>query len=84
MKNKVFEKMREYGWNLYDNTNEDFERVYNTHCNFMESVYDYFVDYDMDKQFDLNKINSIDLFQTTCFICDFLRALNEVDKKGEE
>ena len=27
MKNKIFEKMREYGWNLGDNTDKDFADV---------------------------------------------------------
>ena len=42
MKNKIFEKMQEYGWNLGDNTYKDFADVYDIHYEFIDSLYDYF------------------------------------------
>lgn len=81
MKNKIFEKMREYGWNLEDNSNEDFEKVYNMHYNFIQGLYDYFVETDEpnNSSRDLNNINEQKLYDMISFISDFLRALNDID-----
>lgn len=86
MKNKIFEKMREYGWNLGDNTNEDFENVYNTHYNFIEGCYDYIADCDMNEPLNMNDISASGFEDMICFMSDFLRALNELDieKRIEE
>lgn len=81
MKNKVFEKMREYGWNLGDNTNKDFGDVYNTHYDFIQSLYNYFVETDeLNVSRDLNDISEQDLQDMISFMSDFLRAFNEIDK----
>ena len=79
MKNKVFEKMREYGWNLGDNTNEDFENVYKIHYNFIEKCYDYIGETDIDKPINMKGINENKFENMVCFMSDFLRALNELD-----
>ena len=39
IKEKVFNKMIQYGWNLADNELEDFDNVYNIHKNFLDSYY---------------------------------------------
>lgn len=80
MKNKIFEKMREYGWNLGDNTNEDFENVYKIHYNFTQNLYDYFAETDdINVSRNLNDINEQKLYDMISFISDFLRALNDID-----
>lgn len=80
MKNKIFEKMKEYGWNLRDNTNEDFEDVYKIHYNFTQNLYDYFVETDdVNIKRNLNDINEQKMYDMISFMSDFLRALNELD-----
>lgn len=77
MKTKIFEKMAEYGWNL-----EDFADVYNIHYNFIDSLYDYFVETDEPNvSRDLNDINEQSLHDMADFMSDFLRALNNIDKE---
>ena len=83
MKNKIFEKMQEYGWNLYDNTNKDFERIYNTHYNFIDSCYDYISNCNMNESLNMNNISASDFEDMIVFMSDFLRALNEVDREYE-
>lgn len=81
IKEKVFEKMREYGWNLGDNTDKDFADVYNIHYSFIDSMYDYFREQEeIGKSIDLNDISEEGLFETIVFMSDFLRALNDIDK----
>ena len=79
MKNKIFEKMREYGWNLDDNTDKDFANVYNTHYNFIEGCYDYIADCDMNEPLNMNDISASGFEDMITFMSDFLRALNELD-----
>ena len=79
MKNKIFEKMREYGWNLGDNTNKDFEDVYDTHYKFIEGCYDYIADCDMNEPLNMNDISASGFEDMITFMSDFLRALNELD-----
>lgn len=85
MKNKVYEKMREYGWNLEDNTNKDFENVYQFHKRFLDSCYDYKCEVEEnDEILDMNEISVADFEDMLDFITDFLRALDEVDKESED
>ena len=77
---KVFEKMREYGWNLGDNTNKDFADVYDTHCKFIEGCYDYIADCDMNEPLNMNDISASGFEDMITFMSDFLRALNDIDK----
>lgn len=77
MKNKVYEKMREYGWNLNDNTNKDFENVYKIHYDFIEKCYDYSVE--NDDNIDITKLGKQDFVDMIIFMSDFLRAINDID-----
>ena len=80
MKNKIFEKMQEYGWNLGDNTDKDFADVYDTHCKFIEGCYDYIADCDMNEPLNMNDISASGFEDMITFMSDFLRALNDIDK----
>lgn len=82
MKEQIFKKMIEFGWHIGDDETRDFERVYDKHYNFIETLYDYFSDKDMDSQeFDLtDDATFIRLDDMTTFISDFLRAINEIDR----
>ena len=73
MKNKIFDKMIEYGWNL-----EDFDEVYTYHYNFIDSCYNYMIDeeYDFTMQ-DISKKRFTPMIE---FMSDFLRAINDLDK----
>lgn len=85
MKEKIYEKMREYGWNLGDNKNIDFEEVYKIHYNFIESCYDYISDYDINEPLSLSDINTQSFEDMITFMSDFLRAINDINEtKGEE
>ena len=81
IKEKIFNKMKEYGWNLGDNTNKDFEDVYNTHYNFIEGCYDYIADCDMNEPLNMNDISASGFEDMITFMSDFLRALNDIDKE---
>ena len=81
LREKIFEKMQEYGWNLGDNTYKDFADVYDIHYGFIDSLYDYFREQEeIGKSIDLNDISKEGLFETIVFMSDFLRALNDIDK----
>ena len=79
MKDKIFEKMQEYGWNLGDNTSEDFNRVYDYHYDNLDKWYNYISgeDYDYTMQ-DISKSEFSDFVD---FMSDFLRAFNEINNK---
>ena len=80
IKEKIFEKMQEYGWNLGNNTYKDFANVYDIHYGFIDSLYDYFREQEeIGKSIDLNDISEEGLFETIVFMSDFLRALNDID-----
>ena len=74
MKEKIFDKMIEYGWNL-----EDFNEVYDTHYYNIDDWYEYISgeDYDYTMQ-DISKSKFESMID---FMSDFLRALNELDKE---
>ena len=76
MKNKIFEKMQEYGWNLGDNTDKDFADVYDTHYKFIEGCYDYIA----NEPLNMNDISASGFEDMITFMSDFLRALNDIDK----
>lgn len=79
MKEKIYEKMREYGWNLNYNTNKDFEEVYNIHYNFIEGCYDYILDYNINEPLSLSEIDTQSFEDMITFMSDFLRAINDID-----
>jgi len=73
MREKIFETMENYGWNL-----EDFNKVFETHYNFIESLYDYFREHDEGmKSCDLNDIDEQKLHDMADFMSDFLRAFKD-------
>ena len=87
MKNKIFKKMQEYGWNLGDNTFEDFDMVFETHKNFLDGIYDYFIETEVyndcnedKREINLNDFSEEDMQYMSEFMTDFLRALNDIDK----
>lgn len=77
MKEKIYEKMKEYGWNLGYNTNKDFEEVYKTHYNFIEGCYDYLRE--NNDNINLNDISKASFEYMIVFMSDFLRAINDID-----
>lgn len=79
LKEKIFEKMQEYGWNLGDNTYKDFADVYNTHYKFIDSCYDYIADCNMNEPLNMNDISVSGFEDMITFMSDFLRALNDID-----
>lgn len=80
MKNKIFEKMKEYGWNLGNGTSKDFAKVYDIHYKFIDNLLKSFGEqYYIEGDINLNKIDKENLFETIVFMSDFLGALNDVD-----
>ena len=80
IKEKIFEKMREYGWHLGENTNADYNNVYDIHYNFIQNLYDWFVETDY-KDRNLDDINEQSLHDYTDFMSDFVRAINDLEKE---
>ena len=80
MKEKIYEKMREYGWNLGYNKNIDFEKVYKIHYSFIENCYDYISDYDINEPLSLSDIDTQSFEDMITFMSDFLRAINDIDE----
>lgn len=74
IKQKIFNKMIEYGWHL-----EDFNEVYDRHYDSIDSWYKYISgeDYDYTMQ-DISKSKFESMID---FMSDFLRALNEIDEE---
>lgn len=75
---KVFQKMIEYGWNLGDNTIRDFEEVYNIHSNFIDSCYDYISEENYD--YSMQDISKHSFESMIDFMSDFMRAMDEIDR----
>lgn len=85
MKDKIFEQMIRYGWNLGNNTIDDFENVYRKHYNFIQSLYDYFVETeDINSSRNLNNIDEQQLYDMISFMSDFLRAFNETNDNSSK
>ena len=81
LREKIFEKMQEYGWNLGNNTYKDFADMYDIHYGFIDSLYDYFREQEeIGKSIDLNDISVSGFEDMITFMSDFLRALNDIDK----
>lgn len=76
---KVFKKMIEYGWNLGDNTMQDFENVYDIHSDFIDNCYDFISKENYD--FSMQNISKNGFESMIDFMSDFMRALDEVDKE---
>ena len=73
IKEKIFEKMREYGWNLNYNTNKDFEEIYNIHYNRINNKWGI-----LENKTDITENEELEL-EDLRFITDFLRAINDID-----
>lgn len=74
MKNKIFNKMIEYGWHL-----EDFNKVYDIHYDNIDDFYDYISEENYN--FSMQDISKSKFESMIDFMSDFLRALNELDKE---
>lgn len=82
VKEKVFEKMIQYGWNLGENELEDFGNVYDIHKGFLDSCYDFKCEVAEDDEIlNMNDISVSSFEDMLDFMTDFLRALDEVDKE---
>lgn len=85
MKDKIFEQMIRYGWNLGNNTIDDFENAYRTHYDFIQSLYDYLVETeDINSSRNLNNIDEQQLYDMISFMSDFLRAFNETNDNSSK
>lgn len=85
MKEQIFNKMKEFGWNLDNNTIKDFESVYHHHYNFIDSCYDYIKECNEGLDpINMNDISCNSFESMVEFMSDFLRALDEVDKHQKE
>lgn len=81
MKEKIFNKMIEYGWNLGENEYEDFNNVYDIHKSFLDSCYDYKCEVEEDNEIlNMNDISVSSFEDMLDFITDFLRAIEDLDK----
>lgn len=72
MKEKIFNKMEEYGWNL-----EDFNEVYDIHYNNIDSWYEY-IRNECDN-YTMQDISKSKFEYMIIFMSDFLRAINDID-----
>lgn len=74
MKEKIFDKMEQYGWSL-----ESFSNVYDIHYNTIDKWYDYIRENDYD--FTMQDISKQQFSDFVDFMSDFLRAINDIDKE---
>lgn len=80
IKQKIFDKMMEYGWNLGYNTYEDFDKVFELHKKQIDDRWElleenYGVLTDSERERELEGLR---------FITDFLRAINDCEDENEE
>lgn len=76
MKKKIFNKMKDYGWSL-----EDFDEVYDYHYDFIDKLYERNKDNDT---VDFDYISHGVVWDTICFMSDFLRAINDLESELNE
>ena len=77
MKQNIFNKMIEYGWNLGDNTYKDFDNVFELHKKQIDNRWEllednYGVLTDSERERELECLR---------FITDFLRAINDINSE---
>ena len=77
IKEKIFNKMREYGWYFDVNEYRDFKRVYKWHFDFIDNTYNSLA----NEGKSINSIDEDDLKDMCSFMSDFLRALNDLDSE---
>lgn len=81
-KEKIFDKMIQYGWNLGENKYEDFNNVYEIHKTFLDNCYDFKCEVEENNGIlNMNDISVSRFKDMLDFMTDFLRALNEVDRE---
>lgn len=87
MKEKIFDRMKRYGWTLYD----DWNNIYNNHYDMLQDLYDflhllgdYENGYKNESDIDLNDIDQQKLTDMVDFMSDFVRAVNDIDKESED
>lgn len=73
MKEKIFDKMKEYGWNLGANSYEDFNKVYDYHNTRFNKEWEQLEE--KENRTELEELRVEDLR----FITDFLRAIDDID-----
>lgn len=73
MKEKIFNKMIEYGWNLGANSYEDFNKVYDYHNTRFNKEWEQLEE--KENRTELEELRVEDLR----FITDFLRAIDDID-----
>lgn len=78
IKEEVFNKMMQYGWNLGDNKLEDFNNVYNIHRDFIDKCYDFISEENYD--FSMQDISKSGFESMIDFMSDFIRAIDEIDR----
>ena len=83
MKDKIFDYMLGMGWNLFDNTYEDFDNVLQEH----KSKIEYMLSEcpgTGERRIDLANwtayINNSELANIFEFMCDFIESINHIDK----
>jgi hypothetical protein len=71
MKERIFNKMKEYGWTL-----DNFNDIFNYHCNSIDEWYNFIStnNYDFTMQ-DISKQKFSDMID---FMSDFFRAMKEL------
>ena len=74
MKEKIFDKMKEYGWQL-----EDLEKVYDKHYENINEWHDFIVEENYN--FLMQDISKSNFESFVDFMSDFLRAINDIDNK---
>ena len=79
IKEKIYNKMIQYGWNLGNNDLMNFDKVYDLHYNFIEDTFDFISEDDYD--FSMQDISKEKFGSMIDFISDFLRALDEIDRE---
>jgi len=77
MEEKVFNKMKEYGWNL-----DNFKQVSDYHYNFLSDSFECLKEPKNWEQ-GMSLIDKNEFFDMTAFVCDFMRAVNDITKENE-
>lgn len=76
MKEKIFDKMKEYGWQL-----DNWEKVYDKHYENINEWYDFIVEENYN--FLMQDISKSNFESFVDFMSDFLRAINDIDTNNK-
>lgn len=78
MKEKIYNKMIEYGWNLGDNNYEDFDKVYELHNKRINKEWEKLEEIVCNgNELTLEQDKELETLQ---FMTDFLRAIDDLNK----